>query len=755
VVSADELPQRKPSRALTPYGISLFVAATVLLAVVATGEVAERKRVEEEYAVAARMAVTKMAADFEHHLDQLAEDAHLLAELLWQTGQDPQYPRALREKVLSDGVRVLSSAVHHCRGVAFSRDGKTFELALDPSEDPALAPWLQAQGREALSASSASPRLIGPMRAPGDRPFFLQTQSLPIGMVVAAVDARRLFESLQHSRPPESRFLLADAMETLWVGCGSFSTCQPIARAEWSRTEGLRTFMTNRSESSDGDRMPVQLRRLLSLPSTADMAVHWHLLETGGAPMALGLLTSRSELQTHRQAERWRLVAIGTGMLLSAGIIVGFLWRGRQQERALRERLGHAEELNRLEHQLIRAEKLATVGVLAAGLAHELGTPLAIIRGRAEILGEKTKLPEIETILEQSDGIANTLRQVLDFSREQPVVVQPVDVQAAFHHVAGLLDFRLRQKGIACEVQPEDGLLSVAADPDQLRQVLVNLVMNASDACRTGGTITLRAWRDPASPGLARIDVTDDGCGIPLESELFGHTRGAFTGATQARRGLFLDADGGTLLLDEIGELSSPLQARLLRALESGEVRPVGSDTVRTVDVRVVAATHQPLSDLVHRGDFREDLYFRLKVLPIAIPPLRERGDDIRMLAEHFLLKARERLPRAAARAFSADGIAVLLAHPWPGNVRELQHLVERLVVTTDEEVLDGEAVRSALELPARPPAEPFAAFGSLPTLRNLERQYIDHVLERTGGNKTKALGIDPSTLHRRGRARG
>jgi two-component system, NtrC family, response regulator HydG len=242
-----------------------------------------------------------------------------------------------------------------------------------------------------------------------------------------------------------------------------------------------------------------------------------------------------------------------------------------------------------------------------------------------------------------------------------------------------------------------------------------------------------------------------------LESELFGHTRGAFTGATQARRGLFLDADGGTLLLDEIGELSPPLQARLLRVLESGEVRPLGSDVVRTVDVRVVAATHQPLSDLVHRGEFREDLYFRLNVLPIAIPPLRERGDDIRMLAEHFLAKARERLPLAAARGFSTDGVAALLTHPWPGNVRELQHLVERLVVTTDKDTLDGEAVRSALELPTERPVEPFGAFQSLPTLRDLEQQYIDHVLDRTGGNKTKAaeiLGIDPSTLHRRGKVR-
>jgi two-component system, NtrC family, response regulator HydG len=244
-----------------------------------------------------------------------------------------------------------------------------------------------------------------------------------------------------------------------------------------------------------------------------------------------------------------------------------------------------------------------------------------------------------------------------------------------------------------------------------------------------------------------------------LESELYGHTRGAFTGATQARRGLFLDADGGTLLLDEIGELSPPLQARLLRVLESGEVRPLGSDAVRTVDVRVVAATHQPISELVATGRFREDLFFRLNVLPIVIPPLRERGDDIRLLAEHFLAKARERVPQAKARAFASDGIAALLAHPWPGNVRELEHLVERLVVTTDKETVDGAAVRAALALPlpALRSASPFGSFDPLPTLRDLEQQYIDHVLDRTEGNKTRAadiLGIDPSTLHRRSKTR-
>jgi two-component system, NtrC family, response regulator HydG len=276
----------------------------------------------------------------------------------------------------------------------------------------------------------------------------------------------------------------------------------------------------------------------------------------------------------------------------------------------------------------------------------------------------------------------------------------------------------------------------------------------------TGKELVARALHQ-SGPRAAGSFVAVNCAALPetlLESELFGHTRGAFTGATQARRGLFADADGGTLLLDEIGELSPPLQARLLRVLESGEVRALGSDVVRTVDVRIVAATHQPISEQVGSGRFREDLYFRLNVLPIVIPPLRQRGGDIRVLAEHFLHKARTRLPKAAVRAFSADAVATLLAHPWPGNVRELEHLVERLAVTLDSEVIDGAAVRNALALPVQRSAPPAGVFEALPTLRDLEQQYIDYVLERSEGNKTRAadiLGIDPSTLHRRGKSRG
>jgi signal transduction histidine kinase len=500
---------------MAPFGVSVFILATVILAVIASSQISERKRLEDSDDAAARASAAKMSADFERHLGQLAEDARLLADLLWQTSEDPDYPAALRNKVLLGGVRALSSAVHQCRGVAFSQDGEDFEIAIDPNEDPALADWLRDEGRKAMSHSEHAASLRGPIRAPGDRPFFLQVQHLPIGLVVAAVDARRLFETLQHGRPSDARFVLVDEHETLWVGCSSLPTCQPLTAPEWERDTALRAFVAARTDGKLDAGVPERLRRLLALPPALEMAVHWHDIDTGGGPLMLGLVTSRAELQARRQTEHWRLVAIGAGLLLSGAIVAALLLRQRQHEHVLRERLRHAEELNRLEHQLVRAEKLATVGVLTAGLAHELGTPLAIIRGRAEMLEGKTALPEIKTILDQSDHIASTLRQVLDFSREQPVVSQPVDIGASFRTVADLLAFKLRKKQVTLRIQASEPLPPLAADPDQLQQVLVNLVLNACDACRPGGVIRLVALVDGEQPDAVRIDVVDNGCGVP------------------------------------------------------------------------------------------------------------------------------------------------------------------------------------------------------------------------------------------------
>ncbi|MFL5354196.1 sigma-54-dependent transcriptional regulator [Archangium sp.] len=241
-----------------------------------------------------------------------------------------------------------------------------------------------------------------------------------------------------------------------------------------------------------------------------------------------------------------------------------------------------------------------------------------------------------------------------------------------------------------------------------------------------------------------------------LESELFGQEHPPGT-PEEPRPGLFEVADGGTLFLDEIGDMAPELQAKLLRVLEDGEVRAVGADASRKVDVRVVAATHQELESRVREGRFRQDLFYRLNVVPLLVPPLRERREDIPLLVEHFVAQSRKRNPRARLSGFSPEALAALATAPWPGNVRELENLVERLAVVTVQETVDLPTLQ--LHAPAvTADAHPLSrAQARLMPLRQLEGEYIAYVVAQCGGNKTKAaeiLGIDVSTIHRRERER-
>ncbi len=234
-----------------------------------------------------------------------------------------------------------------------------------------------------------------------------------------------------------------------------------------------------------------------------------------------------------------------------------------------------------------------------------------------------------------------------------------------------------------------------------------------------------------------------------LESELFGHARGAFTGAYTARRGLFAEASGGTLFLDEIGDMGMALQAKLLRVLQDREVRPVGSSKSAPVDCRIIVATHRDLKAAVRDGTFREDLYYRLSVIPIRLPSLSERVEDIPMLVDHFL-KAFASRTGSAPKRLTPRAMDALVGRPWEGNVRELENIVERLVVLTHADVIDED------DLPApstsESPSAPWPMHGPLPPLREVERRYILHVLQQTGGNKERAariLGINRRTLYR------
>jgi two-component system response regulator AtoC len=240
-----------------------------------------------------------------------------------------------------------------------------------------------------------------------------------------------------------------------------------------------------------------------------------------------------------------------------------------------------------------------------------------------------------------------------------------------------------------------------------------------------------------------------------LESELFGHERGSFTGASAQKRGLFEEAKGGTLFLDEIGEISPKMQVQLLRVLQEAEIRRVGAAETIKVDVRVVAASNRDLKQEVAAGRFREDLLFRLQVVTVVVPPVRERRGDIPLLIKHFIGRHAERLGRHAPHV--APEVFEMLEHyEFPGNVRELSHIIERAMLLAREGVITATDLPPEVTKAWTAQGGPSGSMGSLaddwPSLQVLERRYIDRVLSRTGGNKTRAaevLGIDRRTLNR------
>ncbi|MBN2267709.1 MAG: sigma-54-dependent Fis family transcriptional regulator [Candidatus Babeliaceae bacterium] len=261
----------------------------------------------------------------------------------------------------------------------------------------------------------------------------------------------------------------------------------------------------------------------------------------------------------------------------------------------------------------------------------------------------------------------------------------------------------------------------------------------------TGKELAARAIHYGSSRSSAPFVPVNCG-GIPeslLESELFGHVKGAFTGATESRAGFFHAADGGTIFLDEVSDMSLAMQVKLLRVLQDKEICMIGSNRARKVDVRILAATNKELNDLVKKKIFREDLFYRLNVITLSMPPLRERDDDILLLARHFAVKFADEADKSSLR-FSDKALQSLLYYNWPGNVRELENVIQRLVVMTDGDLI---------EIPDLPFLMRFTALqktGFTRTLTEVETEYINNVLESVDGNKTRAaaiLGIDRKTL--------
>ena len=306
----------------------------------------------------------------------------------------------------------------------------------------------------------------------------------------------------------------------------------------------------------------------------------------------------------------------------------------------------------------------------------------------------------------------------------------------------------------------EEGPLMVGHSP-----AIIQVVKTLARVARTQATVLLQGESGTGKELAARMlhrysDRADKrlvtaNCGaMPeglLESELFGHVRGAFTGAASSRSGLFREADKGTLFLDEVGDISPALQARLLRVLQEQEILPVGADQAIKVDVRIIAATHRDLATLVREGTFREDLFYRLNVVSVVLPPLRERSHDVPLLIDHFLKTLAKRHARGPV-AVDPKAQEQLLAYDWPGNVRELHNVLERALVLAEQDVIGPEHlpanVRSLEPAAHRTSAES----GELVSLAELERAHVLRVLRATNGNREAAartLGISRRTLTR------
>jgi transcriptional regulator with PAS, ATPase and Fis domain len=275
----------------------------------------------------------------------------------------------------------------------------------------------------------------------------------------------------------------------------------------------------------------------------------------------------------------------------------------------------------------------------------------------------------------------------------------------------------------------------------------------------TGKELVARAIHENSACGKKPF-VAVNCCALTetlLESELFGHVRGAFTGATQNKRGLFEEAHEGTLFLDEIGDLSPTLQVKLLRAIQEGEIKPVGATESRKVDVRLVAATHRDLTKAIQENLFREDLFYRLKVVLIEMPPLRERQKDIPDLVNYFLSRYIARTGKPIT-AISDDAMELLLTYPWPGNIRELENAVSRAATMASSNILYPEDFPSEiLHTEEKIPVEHAVSFAAAKTsgesLEELEKRHIANTLEEVNHNKSKAaeiLGIDRATLYRK-----
>jgi transcriptional regulator with GAF, ATPase, and Fis domain len=393
---------------------------------------------------------------------------------------------------------------------------------------------------------------------------------------------------------------------------------------------------------------------------------------------------------------------------------------------------------NRLQQSVFDHDELDLLELLAdmAAIAIKNARLVSELRVQNQRLSEQRR--QIERLNDQLG------RKVRDQGSELAVVRAELDRERGRYDYSSL-------------VGASDGMHRVFQQLDRIIDSELPVLIHGESG--TGKELIARAIHFNG-PRKARPFVSENCAALPdtlLESELFGHARGAFTGAHKQKKGLIEQADGGTLFLDEIGDMSPEMQKKLLRVLQEGEFRPVGSDQRIQVNVRLLAASHRDLEELVREGTFREDLYYRVNVLSVRLPPLRERRDDIPLLAESLLARAGREAGRPVP-VLTHEALAALVTHDWPGNVRELENEMRRLVVLTQGEVRLEHLSRSVLERKSPrsaggPPVLVDAGGDIKSAVADLEKRSIEAALAHAAGNKSKAaseLGISRFALQRK-----
>ncbi|HEX2780688.1 MAG TPA: sigma-54 dependent transcriptional regulator, partial [Gemmatimonadaceae bacterium] len=391
----------------------------------------------------------------------------------------------------------------------------------------------------------------------------------------------------------------------------------------------------------------------------------------------------------------------------------------------------------------VRMPSVTGLDVLAAARAQNAETPVVLMTAQA------TLQSAIQAV---NEGAFYYLQK--PFRNDEMVAILR---RAAEHRALKLENTTLRQ-----EIRRRD---SDVSRPLGTARAWLDVLRVAETVAPTDSTVLIQGESGTGKEVIARYihalsaraekTFASINCGaLPeslLESELFGHVKGSFTGAVKDKAGLFTAASGGTFFLDEIGETTPATQVKLLRVLQTREVIPVGATDPQPIDVRLLAATNRDLDEEIKRGTFRGDLFYRLNVIALHLPPLRERREDISLLSEHFLHRSAAQTKEEPKRLGPA-ALEALQSYDWPGNVRELENALERAVILTRGSVIDvGALPARVVERKARPLVS--EATPANPTLDAVERAYIMWVLQSEGGNKSRAadvLGIDPSTLYRK-----